>query len=68
MRLLIFLQVILISFFCIFTISAKAQSTEVLFKVNGVEIPQSHLEVMVKRKIQAGEQDNPKMRKGLIEE
>ena len=47
--------------------AAQAQSTGVVAKVNGVEIPQSRLELMVKANVAQGQQDGPEMRKALRE-
>jgi peptidyl-prolyl cis-trans isomerase C len=67
MRLTKFSQVMIVSIFGLVTMAAQAQSTGVVAKVNGVEIPQSRLELMVKANVAQGQQDGPEMRKALRE-
>lgn len=67
MRLTKFSQVMIVSIFGLVAISAQAQSTGVVAKVNGVEIPQSRLELMVKANVAQGQPDGPEMRKALRE-
>ncbi len=67
MRLTKFSQVMMVSILSLVTISVQAQSTGVVAKVNGVEIPQSRLELMVKANVAQGQQDGPEMRKALRE-
>jgi peptidyl-prolyl cis-trans isomerase C len=67
MRLTKFSQVMIVSIFGLVTLSAQAQSTGVVAKVNGVVIPQSRLELMVKANVAQGQPDGPEMRKALRE-
>ena len=68
MRLTKFSQLIAVSIFgLITTLSVQAQSKGVVAKVNGVAIPQSRLELMVKASVAQGQQDGPELRKALRE-
>lgn len=67
MRLTKFSQVMLVSMLGLAALSAQAQSTGVMAKVNGVAIPQSRLELMVKASVAQGQQDGPELRKALRE-
>lgn len=67
MRLTKFSQVMMISVLGVITLSAQAQSTGTVAKVNGVAIPQSRLELMVKASAAQGQPDGPEMRKALRE-
>lgn len=67
MRLTKFSQVITVSMLGLLTLSVQAQSTGVVAKVNGVAIPQSRLELMVKASVAQGQPDGPEMRKALRE-
>lgn len=67
MRLTKFSQVMMVSIFGLVTLSVQAQSTGVVAKVNGVVIPQSRLELMVKANVAQGQPDGPEMRKALRE-
>ncbi len=67
MRLTKFSQAMIVSFLGLVILPAQAQSTGVVAKVNGVSIPQSRLELMVKAGVAQGQQDGPEMRKALRE-
>ena len=67
MRLTKFSQLIAVSIFGLITLSVQAQSKGVVAKVNGVAIPQSRLELMVKASVAQGQQDGPELRKALRE-
>ena len=67
MRLTKFSQVMVVSILSLVALSAQAQSTGVVAKVNGVAIPQSRLELMVKANVAQGQPDGPEMRKALRE-
>lgn len=67
MRLTKFSQLIAVGIFCLITLSVQAQSKGVVAKVNGVTIPQSRLELMVKASVAQGQQDGPELRKALRE-
>lgn len=67
MRLTKFSQVMIVSIFGLVTLSVQAQSTGAVAKVNGVTIPQSRLELMVKANVAQGQPDGPEMRKALRE-
>lgn len=67
MRLTKFSQVMVVSILGLVALSAQAQSTGVVAKVNGVAIPQSRLELMVKANVAQGQPDGPEMRKALRE-
>ncbi|MXS83494.1 peptidylprolyl isomerase [Nitrosomonas oligotropha] len=67
MRLTKFSQAMMISVLGVITLSAQAQSTGTVAKVNGVAIPQSRLELMVKASAAQGQPDGPEMRKALRE-
>ena len=67
MRLTKFSQVMIVGFLGLAALSAQAQSTGVVAKVNGVAIPQSRLELMVKANVAQGQPDGPEMRKALRE-
>ena len=64
MRLTKFSQVIFGSILCCAVMSVQAQSVA---KVNGVVIPQSRLDLMVKAAVAQGQADGPEMRKALRE-
>lgn len=67
MRLTKFSQAMMISVLGVVTLSVQAQSTGTVAKVNGVAIPQSRLELMVKASAAQGQPDGPEMRKALRE-
>ncbi len=67
MRLTKFSQVMIVGVFGLVTMSGQVQSAGVVAKVNGVEIPQSRLELMVKANVAQGQPDGPEMRKALRE-
>ncbi len=67
MRLTKFSQVMTVSILSLITLSAQAQSSGAVAKVNGVTIPQSRLELMVKAGVAQGQTDGPEMRKALRE-
>ncbi|MBL8496950.1 peptidylprolyl isomerase [Nitrosomonas sp. JL21] len=67
MRLTKFSQVMTISILSLMALSVQAQSSGVVAKVNGVAIPQSRLELMVKASVAQGQTDGPEMRKALRE-
>ncbi|WP_293006570.1 peptidylprolyl isomerase [Nitrosomonas sp.] len=67
MRLKKFSQVMIISVWSLIALSVQAQSSGVVAKVNGVAIPQSRLELMVKANVAQGQPDGPEMRKALRE-
>jgi len=61
-------QLIIVSVFgSLVAVSSQAQSTSAVAKVNGVEIPQSRLELMVKANVAQGQPDGPEMRRMLRE-
>jgi len=62
-----FSQVMVVSVLSLVAFSVQAQSSGVVAKVNGVAIPQSRLELMVKANVAQGQQDGPEMRKALRE-
>lgn len=62
-----FSQVMTVSILSLITLAAQAQSSGVVAKVNGVAIPQSRLELMVKASVAQGQTDGPEMRKALRE-
>jgi len=62
-----FSKLLIAGVFSLFSISAHAQSTAVVAKVNGVEIPQSRLELMVQANVAQGQPDGPEMRRALRE-
>ncbi|GKS68403.1 peptidyl-prolyl cis-trans isomerase C [Nitrosomonas sp. PY1] len=64
MRVTKFSQIVLGSILCCVVISVQAQSVA---KVNGVVIPQSRLDLMVKAAVAQGQTDGPEMRKALRE-
>ena len=57
MRLTKFSQVMIVGVFGLVTMSGQVQSAGVVAKVNGVEIPQSRLELMVKANVAQGQPD-----------
>ncbi|MDP1949885.1 MAG: peptidylprolyl isomerase [Nitrosomonas sp.] len=68
MRLMKFSQLAIVGIFSLIAMTtAQAQATVVLAKVNGVVIPQSRLELMVKVNVAQGQPDSPEMRKALRE-
>ena len=67
MRLTKFSQLITVGAFGLFALSAHAQSTAAVATVNGVEIPQSRLELMVNANVAQGQADGPEMRRALRE-
>ena len=67
MRLTKFSQAMMVSILGMVALSAQAQSTGTVAKVNGVAIPQSRLELMVKASVAQGQPDGPEMRKALRE-
>ncbi len=67
MRLTKFSQVMLISALSFYVMSVQAQSAGSVAKVNGISIPQSRLELLVKANVAQGQQDGPEMRKALRE-
>ncbi len=67
MRLTKFSQIMIVSILGLVTLSVQAQSKGVVAKVNGVAIPQSRLELMVKASVAQGQPDGPEMRKALRE-
>jgi peptidyl-prolyl cis-trans isomerase C len=67
MRLTKFSQVMMVGIFGLSALSAQAQSTGVVARVNGVAIPQARLELMVKANVAQGQPDGPEMRKALRE-
>ncbi|MCH9639888.1 MAG: peptidylprolyl isomerase [Betaproteobacteria bacterium] len=67
MRLTKFSQLIVVGVFGVFALSAHAQSTTAVAKVNGVEIPSSRLELMVNASVAQGQVDGPEMRRALRE-
>ena len=67
MRLTKFSQVMLISALSFYAMSIQAQSAGSVAKVNGISIPQSRLELLVKANVAQGQQDGPEMRKALRE-
>ncbi len=63
-----FSRLTIVSIFSLIVMStAQAQAATAVAKVNGVIIPQSRLELMVKANIAQGQADNPEMRKALRE-
>ena len=67
MRLTKFSRFITISILGLVTLTVQAQSAGAVAKVNGVAIPQSRLELMVKASVAQGQQDGPELRKALRE-
>jgi len=67
MRLTKFSQLIVVGAFGVFALSAHAQSTTAVATVNGVEIPNSRLELMVNASVAQGQVDGPEMRRALRE-
>lgn len=67
MRLTKFSQVMIVSFLGFYALSVQAQSAGSVAKVNGISIPQSRLELLVKANVAQGQQDGPEMRKALRE-
>ncbi len=67
MRLTKFSQLIVVGAFGVYALSAHAQSTTAVATVNGVEIPQSRLELMVNANVAQGQADGPEMRRALRE-
>ena len=68
MRLMKFSQLIIAAVFgSVIMSTAHAQASAAVAKVNGVIIPQSRLELMVKASVAQGQQDGPEMRKALRE-
>ncbi len=67
MRLTKLSQVMIVGLFSLSALSVQAQSSGAVAKVNGVTIPQSRLELMVKAGVAQGQQDGPEMRKALRE-
>jgi len=68
MRLMKFSQLTVVGIFGLVAMStAHAQASAAVAKVNGVIIPQSRLELMVKASAAQGQQDGPEMRKALRE-
>lgn len=68
MRLMKFSQLVIVGIIGLIAMSAAhAQATAALAKVNGVIIPQSRLELMVKANVAQGQPDSPEMRKALRE-
>lgn len=67
MRLTKFLQVMIVGILGLTALSVQAQSKGVVAKVNGVAIPESRLELMVKANVAQGQPDGPEMRKALRE-
>jgi peptidyl-prolyl cis-trans isomerase C len=68
MRLMKFSQLAIVGIFgLVVTSTAHAQASAAVAKVNGVIIPQSRLELMVKASAAQGQQDGPEMRKALRE-
>lgn len=57
----------LISALSFYVMSVQAQSAGSVAKVNGISIPQSRLELLVKANVAQGQQDGPEMRKALRE-
>ena len=64
MRVKKFSQLMLGSILCFATLSVQAAAVA---KVNGVAIPQSRLDLMVKAAVAQGQTDGPEMRKALRE-
>ncbi len=62
-----FSQLIIVSVFSLTAAASQAQSATAVAKVNGVEIPQSRLELMVKANVMQGQPDGPEMRRALRE-
>ena len=58
----------IISIFSLVAIFAQAQPTGVLATVNGQDIPQSLLELVVRVNVAQGQQDSPEMRKKVRED
>ena len=67
MRLTRFSQILVVGVMGFYAISAQAQSAGSVAKVNGVSIPQSRLELLVKANVAQGQPDGPEMRKALRE-
>ena len=67
MRLTKFSQILVVGVMGFYAISAQAQSAGSVAKVNGVSIPQSRLELLVKANVAQGQPDGPEMRKALRE-
>ncbi len=67
MRLTRLSQFLLIGSFCFVAVGVQAQSAGTMARVNGVAIPQSRLDLMVKASISQGQEDGPELRKALRE-
>lgn len=67
MRLTKLSQLLIIGFFSFMATVVQAQSAGTVATVNGVVIPQSRLDLMVKASIAQGQEDGPELRKGLRE-
>ncbi len=67
MRLTKFSQFLSIGFFGFMTMTVQAQSAGTMATVNGVAIPQSRLDLMVKASGAQGQPDGPELRKSLRE-
>jgi peptidyl-prolyl cis-trans isomerase C len=67
MRLTKFSQLIVVGAFGVFALSAHAQPTAAVATVNGVQIPNSRLELMVNASVAQGQADGPEMRRALRE-
>ncbi|MCB1936330.1 MAG: peptidylprolyl isomerase [Nitrosomonas sp.] len=66
-RLSQFLIIGSLSLLTLTAITAQAQSAGTMAVVNGVSIPQSRLDFMVKASVMQGQEDGPELRKGLRE-
>ncbi|MDR4515929.1 MAG: peptidylprolyl isomerase [Nitrosomonas sp.] len=67
MRLTKFSQILMIGSFALTAMTVQAQSAGTMATVNGVNIPQSRLDLMVKASAMQGQEDGPELRKALRE-
>lgn len=67
MRLMKFSQLAIVGIFGLLTVTAAQAQASAVAKVNGVAIPQSRLELMVKANVAQGQPDSAEMRKALRE-
>ena len=67
MRLTKFSQFLIIGSFGFMAMTVQAQSAATMATVNGVAIPQSRLDLMVKASGAQGQEDGPELRKSLRE-
>ncbi len=67
MRVLKFSQLAIIGVFGLLTMTVTQAQASAVAKVNGVDIPQSRLELMVQANVAQGQPDSPEMRKAVRE-